>query len=199
MCQVSLGFSKDPVPFGTHICLVYTSEKERVDVINKFLLSGIQNDERSACFSNKTSLEELQDFFESQSISFKSLLDNQALSLYQADDAYFANGCFDPDRMLGALLDYCLESQKMGFSAARIIGEMSPKINSVPGGERLLEYETRVNDVFKTHKSTIVCQYDANEFDGATIMDILKVHPKVIVNGSVIDSPFYTHSEASSC
>ena len=103
---------------------------------------------KSICFSNKTSLEELQSFFESQSIPFQPLLDTQAIGLASADETYFADGCFNPDQMLDTLLEYYRESQKMGFSAARLVGEMSPKINSIPGGERLVEYESRVNDVF---------------------------------------------------
>ena len=83
----------------------------------------------------------------------------------------------------------------MGFSAARVIGEMIPEIKHIPGGERLLEYESRISILLRDRPVTSICQYDANEFDGATIMDVLKVHPKMIVNGAVINNPFFIKPE----
>jgi hypothetical protein len=79
----------------------------------------------------------------------------------------------------------------LGFPAARVIGEMSPEVQDIPGGRRLLEYEARVSLLLAERPITTVCQYDANLFDGATIMEVLKVHPQMIVNGAVIHNPFY--------
>jgi hypothetical protein len=42
---------------------------------------------------------------------------------------------------------------------------------------------------------TAVCQYDARSFDGAVIMDILKVHPLMVIRGSVIHNPFFIKPE----
>ena len=84
---------------------------------------------------------------------------------------------------------------EMGFPAARVIGEMIPEVQIVPGGERLLEYESRVTMMLREEPVTSVCQYNANVFDGATIMEILKVHPQMIVNGNVVNNPFYIKPE----
>ena len=83
----------------------------------------------------------------------------------------------------------------MGFNGGRVIGEMTPEVQQVPGGERLLEYESRVSLLLRTHPVTSVCQYDARTFDGATIMDILKVHPLMVVRGSVVRNPFFIPPE----
>ncbi|MCP4397321.1 MAG: hypothetical protein GY801_08495 [bacterium] len=79
--------------------------------------------------------------------------------------------------------------------ASRIIGEMPPEVQDVPGGDRLLEYESRVSILLREHPFTVICQYDANVFDGATIMDVLKVHPQTIVNGAVVQNPFFIQPE----
>ena len=49
--EVSLGFIDERVPVGTHMCLIFTKEEERIDSLLKFLLSGLQEGERTACFS----------------------------------------------------------------------------------------------------------------------------------------------------
>ena len=64
-----------------------------------------------------------------------------------------------------------------------------------PGSDRLMEYEALVNNVLKTHPITAVCQYDANRFSGATIVDVLKVHPMMIVRGQIVRNPYYMKPE----
>jgi hypothetical protein len=61
--------------------------------------------------------------------------------------------------------------------------------------ERLMEYEAMVNDVLVTHPITAICQYDANCFDGATILDVLRVHPMMIVQGQIVRNYYYMKPE----
>ena len=93
------------------------------------------------------------------------------------------------------MAQYHTDSVANGFPAARVIGEMTSEVQHVPGGSRLLEYESRVSLLLKEHPVTAVCQYDARAFDGATIMQVLKVHPLMIIRGTVLHNPFYTPPE----
>ena len=97
--------------------------------------------------------------------------------------------------MLNILKNYYKESIELGFTAARVIGEMTPEINKISGGKRLLEYESRVTLLVRDYPVMSLCQYNANAFNGATIMEILKVHPKMIINGAIIQNPFYIKPE----
>ena len=76
--------------------------------------------------------------------------------------------------MTNSLKTYYLEAKEACDSKMRIIGEMSRALHGVSGSERLMEYETWVNDVFVTHPVTAICQYDASGFDGAALVDDLK-------------------------
>jgi hypothetical protein len=68
-------------------------------------------------------------------------------------------------------------------------------LKNMPGSDRLMEYESLVNRVVVTHPVTAVCQYDANRFDGATILKCLEVHPYMIVHGLVVHNPYYITPE----
>lgn len=194
--EVSLGFADDKVPIGSHLCLVYSKEEERVDSLLKFLLSGLQNGERTACFSGNLTEESVRGYLGENGISYDERKAQKAVILAGTNEVYFQDGVFDPDRMLNNLTLFYDESLDMGFPAARVIGEMISEVMHVPGGERLLEYESRISILLRDHPVTSVCQYDANSFDGATIMEVLKVHPKMIVNGTVINNPFYIEPES---
>ncbi len=193
---VSLGFTDEKVPVGTHLCLVFTKDEERIESLLKFLLSGLQAGERTACFSEKLTEETLREYLAKNNISYDERKTEKAIFLAETSKVYFEGGVFDPDRMLNRLTTYYDEAVQLGFPASRVIGEMSPEVQNVPGGERLLEYESRVSILLRDHPVTSVCQYDANLFDGATIMEVLKVHPKMIINGMVINNPFYIQPEA---
>ncbi|MGB3221543.1 MAG: MEDS domain-containing protein [Desulforhopalus sp.] len=194
--EVSLGFTDEKVPVGTHMCLVFTKDEERVESLLKFFLSGLQTGERTACFSEKLTEETLREFLDKHNISYDERKTEKAIILAGTSEVYFEGGVFDPDRMLNTLTAYYDESVQLGFPASRLIGEMIPEIQHVPGGERLLEYESRVSMLLRDHPVTTVCQYDANLFDGATIMEVLKVHPKMIINGMVINNPFFIQPES---
>lgn len=193
--MVPLGFTEDQVPAGTHICQIYTDDDDRSDSLLKFLLSGLQSRERAACFSEKISDQALGAFLERHQMSYDRLSREGALVRSDTREVYFQDNCFDPDRMLDLLRQFYHESMDAGYTAARVIGEMTPDVQEMKGGDRLLEYESRVSLLLEECPVTAVCQYDAREFDGAAIMDILKVHPLMVIRGAVTHNPFFIPPE----
>ncbi len=193
--MVDLGFAQEQFPAGVHICQIFKDDEEREEALLKYLLSGLQSGERTTCFSDKTTESFVGDFLGQHGISCEQVRASGAFTLATTQDIYFQGDRFDPERMLGVLTKYHEDSVRDGYPAARVIGEMTPAIQHVPGGSRLLEYESKVSLLLREHPVTAVCQYDARSFDGAMIMDILKVHPLMVLRGSVIRNPFFTPPE----
>ncbi|MBT4138564.1 MAG: hypothetical protein HOE48_11650 [Candidatus Latescibacteria bacterium] len=193
--KVSLGFNDEMIPVGAHICQIFTDDEERSESLYKFLLSGLQTGERTTCFSDKVDGRDFRDFLATHDASYDECEENKSLSLFGTREVYFQDDVFDPDRMLDTLSTYHEESLDLGFPAARAIGEMNPIVQNIEGGNRLLEYEAKVSLLLREHPVTTVCQYDATSFDGATIMDILRVHPQMVVRGSVVHNPFFIPPE----
>ncbi len=192
---ISLGFAEQQFEAGVHVCQIFGNDEERQESLFKFLLSGLQAGERASCFSEKVDQAVLTEFLSRYGISFDDVKDSGALTIAGTRDVYLRDNYFDPERMLKVLTEYYAESVRQGYTAARVIGEMAPEIQHVPGGSRLLEYESKVSLLLRQYPVTSVCQYDAQDFDGAMIMDILKVHPFMVVRGSVVRNPFYIPPE----
>lgn len=193
--KINLGVAEVEIPLGTHICQIYNDDDERNDALLHFLLSGLKLKEKNACFSEKLDQKELEGFLSENGLDFADSRARGALITAGTSEVYFQDGKFDPDHMLTMLKNFHCAAHKQGYSAARVIGEMTPQIHKVPGGSRLFEYEARVNDLLKEHPVTAFCQYDAHAFDGATLMDVMKVHPMMLVRGNVIHNPFYIPAE----
>jgi hypothetical protein len=185
-----LGFAEGTFPEGTHICQIFSHDQERDAALTAFLLAGLEDGERVACFSDKVDALALKDTMKSGDMDLDALQADGRLSLAGVRDVYFADGRFDPDRMLEMLTRFYEESRRTR-QASRVIGEMSPEVCSIPGGDRLMEYECRVSLLLQEKPLTAVCQYEAGAFDGATIMDVLKVHPMMVVRGRVVRNPFF--------
>jgi len=193
--MVDLGFTPERFPAGTHICQIYNDESERDDALWLFLASGLKAGERTACFSEHMTEPAIDAFLRDHSLSLADAKSRGAFTLSKTSEVYFQGGEFDPGRMLGLLTNYHTQAVAAGFPNARVIGEMTADIENIRGGWRLLEYESKVSLLLRSRPITAVCQYDARAFTGATIMDVLKVHPMMVVRGSVVRNPFYLPPE----
>lgn len=188
--KVSLGFTDEEFDSGIHICQIYSDENERTEAIDKFILSGLESNEKVACFTDKQDEGKINKILH----KFKETQTNR-ITIAGANDTYFEGNEFNPNRMIGLLKNFYQESLSQNLSGARVIGEMTKNIEQIKGGEKLLEYESRVNMLNKEYPITTVCQYNSHDFSGASILNILKVHPFMIIRGNVIRNPFYIPPE----
>ncbi|WP_291992560.1 MEDS domain-containing protein [Candidatus Accumulibacter sp. ACC003] len=193
--HASLGFTTQDLPAGLHICQIFSTDEDRLDAVLKFLRSGLEAGERVACFTDKLDDARLASYLAENCLSLDEQTNSGAFSKTSAGEVYFADGRFDPDRLLGLLQQFHQGSVADGFPAARVIGEMMADVLRLAGVDRLLEYEARVSVLLREHPITAVCQYDANAFDGATIMQVLKVHPLMVIRDAVVHNPFYVQPE----
>lgn len=193
--KISLGFTKQQFERGVHICQIFSDDEERHNALINFIVSGLQTGENTACFTENETESTLSEYFKSKGISYKEVLNSGEFSLSKTAEVYFEGGKFEPERMLKLLQEFYENSKKQNKTGARVIGEMTPEVAHVKGGSRLLEYESKISILLKKSPVNAVCQYDARKFDGATIMDILKVHPYMIVKGSVVHNPFFIQPE----
>lgn len=193
--KISLGFTTRQFEQGVHICQIYNDEEERHGALVNFIISGLKAGENTACFTENETEFTLKDYFERNGFSYDEECRKGEFTLSKTADVYFENGTFEPERMLALIQEFYDKSSAQNRSGARVIGEMTPEIERVPGGSRLLEYESKISILLRKYPVTSVCQYDARQFDGATIMEILKVHPYMIIRGSVVHNPFFIQPE----
>lgn len=192
--SISLGFTSTLFPEGTHICYIYDDDEERQTVMNGFVESGLREGERVLYFVEGMDPEALRGLLAEKGVEVPSSADER-LNIASADDVYCPDHRFVPERMLDRLRSAYTESLEHGFRGARGTGEMAWALKGLPGSERLIEYEAGINVMVREYPITAVCQYDARRFDGATIFNVLNVHPMMIVRGQVVRNPYYIPPE----
>jgi hypothetical protein len=192
--QISLGFSDEKFREGHHIIYIYNDDFERKHTMAKYMRQGLVDDEKVLCMVDDISIEEMK----TELLQLGVDVDETQCSfdLRAGHYARCPQNYFSPEFMLAVVGDYYDDAIKQGFTGARGAGEMSWALVegrcTVPD---LLAYEARLNDILQEHPLTTVCQYDARRFDGALIMDMLSVHPMMIVRGQLVKNPSYIAPE----
>lgn len=187
--QVELGFTRELFPEGTHICYLYSDDDERMRFMSEYVASGVQNRE-AVTYIVDAAEDALRKVVDERGITAAANEHQDQLDLKPALETYCPGGHFDPDQMLGKLRNV-YASHPPSCVGARLAGEMTWALHHLPGTERLVEYEGRINDLLKTYPLTTVCQYDTRKFNGATIFELLNVHPIMVVHGQIMRNPFY--------
>jgi hypothetical protein len=81
------------------------------------------------------------------------------------------------------------------FSPSRIVCQMDWAAADRSHIDNLVEFESRVNDVWRRHDDAVICVYDLAKFGGDTVVDIMRTHPMVIVGGILQQNPFFVPPE----
>ena len=186
--QHAMGFTEEKFPAGTHICLIYNNDNERRRLIARFLEAGFHEHEKVAYFADTMTTDEVHAWLAAMDVE---LPQGDQFVVTGAVQTYCPGGKFIPDEMLNTLRAFYEETMGAGYPGGRVSGQMSWALRGIPGSDRLMEYEALVNDVLVTHPITAICQYDVRRFNGATILDVLKVHPMMIVHGLIVRNPYF--------
>ncbi len=191
---ISLGFSNETVPEGQHVCYIYNDDTERRRVMAKYLESGMLAGEKLLYLVDVMTPEEMLDCLEELGVDVRSKAKD--LTVAEAGPAYCPKGSFNADEMLDAVKDFYYQALDEGYVGARGTGEMSWCLVEGRADEAsLMDYEARLNLLVAEHPYTACCQYDARRFDGHIIMDVLSVHPMMIVRGQLVKNPFFVEPE----
>ncbi len=195
--QINLGFTTELFPPGTHMCYVYNDDAERRTVMAQYINAGIAAQEFVGYFADLDQPDLVQDYLMQMGIQVPDPVEDADAApcrtlFATAHNIYCPSNHFSPETMLHqlqALYEECCAHQ---IAHLRVAGEMSWALShQVIGADRLAEYESRLNLLVETHPLMAICQYDANRFDGATLFEVLKVHPMMVVRGQVVRNPYY--------
>ena len=74
---------------------------------------------------------------------------------------------------------------------------MTWALRGLPGSQRLMEYESKLNTVLSGGQCLGLCQYDRRSFDLATLEQVLLTHPIVAVGAKIHDNPYYPPPDVS--
>jgi len=177
--------------FGDHLCLIYRNRQEQLAAVIPFIKHGLERGEKCLYIVDEGTAQEVRDALQREGVDVQGCLDSGQLSILTKEDAYVKEGCFDPDKMIALLAESTEAAVKEGYPGLRVTGEMTWALQGLPGSERLIEYEAKLNEFFPSSKCLAVCQYDQQRLDPAVLLDVLRTHPIAVVGAVVYDNFYY--------
>jgi hypothetical protein len=173
---------------GDHYCGIYRTDEDHRAIIVDYIRQGVAKHEKMFYIVNIHTATQLKVLLAGAGIDVNELVAKGQLVILTAKEAYLKEGQFDPDKMITLLGEETDRALAEGYAALRATGEMTWALAGEPGSERLVEYESRLNEFFPNKKCYAVCQYDRRRFDAEMLLDILHTHPKVLFGREGFDN-----------
>ncbi|MGZ3457490.1 MAG: MEDS domain-containing protein [Archangium sp.] len=173
---------------GDHYCGIYRTDEDHRAIIIDYIRQGIEKHEKMFYIVNIQTAAQLRETLAGAGIDVDGLLRKGQLVILTAKEAYLKEGQFVPEKMIKLLGDATDQALAEGYAALRATGEMTWALAGAPGSERLVEYESLLNEFFPNRKCYAVCQYDRRRFDSDMLLDILHTHPKVLFGREGFDN-----------
>jgi hypothetical protein len=194
--KFELGFGGFQINWGMHLAGLYETEKERDEIIMGFLNQGDKDgDLMLYCPCERTEEDFTEKYDQFCPACAGHTKDPEKFLISSAKELYYPDGTFSPWAMDKGLDSFYKDSQKNGKRNIRATAEMVWALESVPGVEHLMAYESRLNYFIPGKPWISICMYNITKFSGDTIMKVLQTHPYTLSGGVITENPFYQNPD----
>jgi len=115
--------------------------------------------------------------------------------MWDFESTYLRSGAFAGDNMLLFWKEWSHQTfEEEGWDFARGAMDMSwaeTIASSRPVLDDFLDYEMQATRFARTYPQVALCIYDLEVFGGNVIFPVMKMHPKVLFSGILLDNPYY--------
>ncbi len=179
---------------GEHACLLYGSEKERLQTLSPFIWQGIINNDKIVYLSEKSESEEIKNYISENLVNLEGFLESGQFQFRNIDTGNLLESSFYLDRLFHFLGKETENARKEGYSCLRISVEAS-WLSKVDCMDPLTRIESEVNYFFNNSRCLALCQYNRYMFSPETLFKILHSHPKVAINDEIHSNIYYLPPE----
>lgn len=179
-----------------HVCAFFANEDEEYRVLLPFIREGLSSGDKAVQVINPDGRANHLQRLAEAGIDSAAHEHSGQLQIRSNTEVYLKSGHFDQDRMLAAFEEMAESARSAdGFPMSRIVCRMDWASGDPSRVDNVIEFESRVNEVWSRYDDAVVCTYHLSQFRGDAIMDIMRTHPLVIIGGHLQQNPFYTHPD----
>lgn len=175
---------------GTHFCALYSGPAERDRMLFPFLGEGLRNGDKCLCLIDDVEPALVRDRVLGQPGPEYSRRSAQ-LNVERTSDAYLRTGSFSVEGMTSFLSESVDAAIDDDFDLLRAVGEMSWVLPRPADWDDLFRYESGLNQLVEGAPVILICLYDLQKFGADMLVEVLRTHPKVLLDRTVIDNPHY--------
>ena len=180
---------------GSHVCAFYRGDSDRDRLLTAYLGAGLTAGDKCVCIVDSPytaqRLESLPRTCGAPAARTGHALADGQLDIHLPESTYLAGGEFTTSDMLTFWTENMAKAEIEGYSFCRLVGEMTWALRDAPGVEHLVGYESELNRVTSSYPAIVLCLYDLDRFSGEVIINIVRTHPQVLIQGILVENPYY--------
>jgi MEDS: MEthanogen/methylotroph, DcmR Sensory domain len=174
-----------------HVCAFFNSDEEEYRVLLPFIKDGLKCGDKAVHVLNPEQSQDHLQRLAAAGIDAAAAQERGQMELVTNTEVYLPDGRFDQDRMLKVFEQLASGNAPGGFPLSRICCRMDWAVEGRSHIDDVIEFESRVNDVWLRHDDAVICTYHLGQFGGDAVIDIMRTHPMVIVGGILQHNPFF--------
>jgi MEDS: MEthanogen/methylotroph, DcmR Sensory domain len=183
---------------GSHVCAFYRGEADRDRLLTAYLGAGLSAGDKCICVVDSpytakrlAALCPASGHGNGDHSDGDHPGDTGQLNVYLPETTYLAGGGFSSTDMLTFWTENMAKAEIEGYSFCRLVGEMTWALRDAPGVEHLIGYESELNRVTASSPVIVLCLYDLDLFSGEVVVNVVKTHPQVLIQGILVENPYY--------
>lgn len=193
-----MGTPVSPVRLGTshlgavrHVCAFFSSDDEAYRVLMPFIVDGFARGEKAVHVVREGQEGEHRERLADAGLDLENAQATGQLQIRSNTETYLHDGRFDANRMLGAFEAMANGNDPAGFPLSRIVCNMDWIGNTPSMQNDVIDFESRVNEIWQRHDDVVICVYDLKKITGDMAVNIMRTHPIVLFGDVLHQNPFF--------
>ena len=179
-----------------HVCAFFSNDDEEYRVLLPFIREGLTCGDKAVQVINPEVRQDHLRRLAEGGIDSTAHQQSGQLQILINSEVYLRDGRFDQDSMLAAFEQMAASARSAGgFPMSRIVCRMDWVSGDQSRIQDVIEFESRVNDVWRRYDDAVICTYHLAQLSGDAVIDIMRTHPMVIIGGHLQQNPFFTRPE----
>jgi hypothetical protein len=184
-------------PSPRHQCLIYSgAPSKHLPALAETMRERLHQNYRCLYLNSPAMVAGLRSWLAAAGVDVAQEVSRNSLTL-SSDQPHLANGRFDMDRLLKTLENLLKNALRDRYVGLFAVGDMTWELGMERDPARLLEYECRLEKMFRDHPELSgICQYHAATLPRELMRQSLLVHPSIFINQTLsLINPYYLPSE----
>ncbi len=178
----------DHLKLSHHFCFFYETEEEHRSVVSNSLRRWLERGEKVLYIRQDHTQKAILDYLNGAGIDGELVLASGQLIILDAGRLSDGLDGFTQKSVLAEIKQEAEKTLVQGFPAFRVTCEMGWALQSWSGAGSLIEYEIGLNEIILNGYTQALCQYDLRQFDPGILMDLIVVHPVLIVGTQIYEN-----------
>jgi signal transduction histidine kinase len=193
---VAASIDAEDVPVSRHKCLIYDGDpSDQLAVVVPLLMDGLQENWRCLYLGSPKTLRMVDAALSGKGVDTAREKGRGALVL-SSDRSYLDGGSFDARAMIDGLSTTIDTAVREGFQGLCATGDMRWELGAPENFGSLLEYEARLEQLFRDKPLRGICQYHRSMVPAQAINDALVTHRAAYIGDRLNrDNIFYVPPE----